>query len=218
MYLYGFMEREPNHSDILDFSIPFKFTAAQDDDPEKDDWRYELAGEMSDGCIHFGLLMEMYLQTSEEEWKDLAMMIAETVHEGLEEQHEEISREGDLLRIYELYKAILKIARCSVCKTQEEYDNWRGYREKDAVIHILDACDKKLGKLEKYQKSGNILDNDGDFSKPSKAWQEMCNHLRQRELDTLKKFALSISHYGEYLEAMRKADPGYNENDKHLYP
>ena len=51
-------------SDILDFSIPFKFTAAQDDDPEKDDWRYELAGEMSDGCIHFGLLIEVYLQDS----------------------------------------------------------------------------------------------------------------------------------------------------------
>ena len=215
IYLYGFMEREPNHLDILDFAIPFKFTTAQNDDPEKDEWRYEFANEISDGCIHFGLLIEVYLQTMKEDWQDLAMMIAELVHGGLEEQYEETD---DLSKMYELYKAILKIARCSVCKTQEEYDNWRGYQEKDAVNHLLDTCNKKIGELEKHQKSGIIVDNNGDSSKPSKAWQDMCNRLRQRELDTLKKFALSIMLYGEYLEAMRKNDPGYNENDKHMYP
>ena len=104
--------------------------------------------------------------------------------------------EDEIKMIMDMYKVVLNVARCAVCKTEEEYKNFPPSEEENAVANLLKSTKELITQLKKNERP-NIEDNNGDMNKPSKSWQEMCNYVRWRELETCSLFFRSMLTYGE---------------------
>ena len=195
VYLYGFMEKN-NKNDVLAIKVPLKYSAQT---PEEDEWR-EKKFVFEDGAIHFQIPMEFFLQIPAAERDNVGHIVAEVEHAEMDPT----KFETGMQHILSLYRVILGAARCSVSRTEKEYDSLH-FDEEAAVENLLGHIHGRIMELKKHERP-EVVDNYGDFSKPSREWQETCRLMRWRESEVLSALLRSIVIYGERRKMLSERD------------
>ena len=77
--------------------------------------------------------------------------------------------------------------------------------EEAAVENLLGHIHGRIMELKKHERP-EVVDNYGDFSKPSREWQETCRLMRWRESEVLSALLRSIVIYGERRKMLSERD------------
>ena len=184
IYQHGFMQ-EGNDHDTIAVGVNMRHPTVEMG--KEDEWRNKIAP-VVEGKMYFELPIEKMHQISRSDWEKYGAAIADVNQGKVDPKALESSG------VMELVSNILNIARCAICKDEEEYINFPSFEEENAVGNLLDAIKENITQLKLHEKK--IVDNSGDMSKPTVEWQRMCNTVRSRELTTYSMFFRSMMYYG----------------------